>query len=88
MKLIFDSYPSPKNWTVYVGATYLTEMKKTANFSQIAFPTDVISHPDFDEYTYDNDVALLRLDRHLVMSQRVSTICLMESNVKVSDGTE
>ena len=44
--------------------------------AQPAQVTDVVKHQNFDEDTFENDVALLRLNRHLTLDIDVNTICL------------
>lgn len=83
-----DPYPHPQNWTIFAGATSINEMELLVNSTQRFRPTHVITHPDFDQITYDNDVALMRLDDHVVLDDVVSTICLPDPEEIVAAETE
>ncbi|XP_077971550.1 trypsin-1-like isoform X2 [Styela clava] len=79
-------YPAPENWTVYAGATYISEMEAEANLTQVVALSDVVSHPEFDPTTYDNDVALMRMEHHLIMNDHISPICLPNADEETVAG--
>lgn len=83
-----EPYPAPENWTVYAGATFLSEMEEVANLTKLLSVTDVVSHPEFDRTTYDNDVALMRMEYHLTMNDHICPICLPDSEEVITAGEE
>ena len=60
-------------WTVYAGETDQDLMPVNG---QASFVTDVIMHESYDEDTYENDIAMMRLKSPLKMNDKVKTICL------------
>lgn len=53
-------------WTVYAGDISLRKM----NFSYGNKVEKILSHEKYDSETYDNDVALLKLDTPLTFSSK------------------
>jgi secreted trypsin-like serine protease len=52
----------------------------TAEDSQVVTGiAEIIRHPDFNKDTFDNDLALVKLDDHIIFSDYVMPICLGES---------
>ncbi|XP_054161949.1 uncharacterized protein LOC128959934 [Oppia nitens] len=39
---------------------------------------EVIRHPDFSRDTFDNDIALVRLDQHIAFTPHIAPICLVD----------
>lgn len=81
-------YPNPSDWTVFAGATYLSEMLEQSGDTQKALLAEVIPHPDFDPQTFNNDLALMRLDRHLSFNDAVTSICLSKPDTRLAHETE
>ncbi|KAJ0036552.1 hypothetical protein NQD34_005229 [Periophthalmus magnuspinnatus] len=48
----------------------------------------ILAHPDYDPMTYNNDVALMELDKDVVLNQYVWPICLPAETHRFSSGTE
>ena len=70
-------YPNANEWTVYVGETDQVLMPSRAQIAQV---TDLVQHEGYDEDSYENDITLLRLNKHLNMNNAVQTICVPPSN--------
>lgn len=60
----FSRLSSPSQWTVYAGYLNLNQMVYSSRNSVM----QVISHPDFDPETNNNDIALMKLWTPLQMS--------------------
>jgi len=54
--------------------------------AQAADVRHIITHERFNEDTYDNDIALLRLNRHLILGENVNTVCLPTSPQELIPG--
>ena len=67
------SNPRPSSWTVYVGGANQASMSTEAQSSTV---TNVITHEAFDDDTYENDIALLRLNRQVAYDPETQPICL------------
>ena len=67
------SFPNASEWTVYVGESDRFRMPVSAQVAQV---TDVMTHEFYDEDSYENDIALMRLKSHLRLNAKVQTICL------------
>ena len=49
---------------------------------------EIIMHPQYDSYTYDKDIALIRLKRNATFNTYVRPACFPDSSVKFPDGEE
>ncbi|XP_067113408.1 transmembrane protease serine 2 [Osmerus mordax] len=67
-----EKFSSPGLWTVYAGYLTLFEMYPATGNSV----NRIIVHEKYDQNTNDNDVALMKLSRPLVMSDTVRPVCL------------
>ena len=67
------AYPNTNVWTVFVGETFISRMRDRA---QKATPTHFVMHADYDEKSFDMDIALIRLDRDLVYGEATQPVCL------------
>lgn len=65
-------YSQPGTWEVYLG---LHEQSKK-NTAQKRGLKRVISHPYYNAYTFDNDIALMELDSPVKFSDTIKPICL------------
>ncbi|KAM4624846.1 complement factor D [Polymixia lowei] len=61
----------PNGRTVVLGAHSLTELEDTKQTFEIL---QVHNHPDFSSSNYDNDIALIKLDRQIVASEAVAAV--------------
>ncbi|KFB45648.1 AGAP008808-PA-like protein [Anopheles sinensis] len=68
---------------VHVGRENLTDL--TTNV-QIKNVSEIIVHPEFRLYYFDNDIAILRLTSDIEMTQFVQPICLWDNNENPSAG--
>uniref|UniRef100_UPI00398E4C97 transmembrane protease serine 6 n=1 Tax=Pristiophorus japonicus TaxID=55135 RepID=UPI00398E4C97 len=68
-----SSYAPPKVWTVYLGKFKLNVSSK----NELTFKVlKIISHPYYDDDTFDYDVALLQLDQPVPIVPTSYPICL------------
>lgn len=52
------------------------------DYSEIKKIRKIITHEDFDIFTFDNDIALLELETPMLYSARVSPACLPSGEQK------
>ncbi|KAL3991483.1 enhancer of mRNA-decapping protein 4 [Sarotherodon galilaeus] len=63
----------PGSWEVYLG---LHEQRKTQDPVQKRNLKQVIPHPNYNKFTFDNDIALMELDSPVTYSDYIKPICL------------
>lgn len=66
-------YSQPSTWEAYLG---LHTQKKLGSQVVKKNVKQVISHPNYNDYTFDNDVALMELDSPVTYSDYIRPICL------------
>lgn len=77
--MFWDScrYSDPSLWTAYLGLTNQGNLKgpdvQTRKIKRI------ISHPYFNDYTYDYDIAVVELQSPVTFSSVVQPICLPDA---------
>ncbi|XP_062450473.1 suppressor of tumorigenicity 14 protein isoform X2 [Rhea pennata] len=71
------SYSDPKLWTAYLGLTDQRN-RNSANVQARAIKR-IISHPNFNDYTFDYDIAVMELREPVTFSSVVKPICLPDS---------
>ena len=72
MLVCWDRYSHPSTWDVYLG---LHEQKDKSKAVKRGLK-QVISHPSYNAYTFDFDIALMELDSPVTLSDTVHPICL------------
>lgn len=60
-------------WEAYFG---LHIQRKTERNVLIRNLKKIIPHPNYNEYTYDNDIALMEMDSPITFSDYIRPICL------------
>ncbi|XP_048022345.1 ST14 transmembrane serine protease matriptase b [Megalobrama amblycephala] len=68
-------YSQPDQWEVYLGLLNQGETNKSTKRSV----KRIISHPQYDHQSYDNDIALMELDSPVTLSQNIWPVCLPEA---------
>uniref|UniRef100_H3DFT8 Suppressor of tumorigenicity 14 protein homolog n=1 Tax=Tetraodon nigroviridis TaxID=99883 RepID=H3DFT8_TETNG len=63
----------PGSWEAYLGLHVQQNIKKSVVVRNLK---RIIPHPNYNEYTYDNDVALMELDSPVTYSDYIQPICL------------
>ncbi|CAB1452853.1 unnamed protein product [Pleuronectes platessa] len=66
-------YSQPGTWEAYIG---LHMQSKTGSPAVKTNLKQVISHPNYNEYTFDNDIALMELASPVTYSDYIKPICL------------
>ncbi|CAG5107778.1 Oidioi.mRNA.OKI2018_I69.chr1.g3483.t1.cds [Oikopleura dioica] len=61
--------------SITIGANFLRD----ATEDQLFAAEDYVSHPSFNEYNYNNDICVIKLDRDVEYSGAVSPVCLNEN---------
>ncbi|MBN3325560.1 PRS56 protease, partial [Atractosteus spatula] len=69
----FTGSRSENSWTAVVGEFDIT---KTDPEEQVMKVNRIISHPKFNKKTFNNDIALVELTSPVVLSDRVTPVCL------------
>ncbi|KAF6083139.1 ST14 transmembrane serine protease matriptase [Phyllostomus discolor] len=67
-------YSDPTLWTAFLGLH--DQSKRSAEGVQERGLKRIISHPSFNDFTYDYDIAVLELERPVEYSSTVRPICL------------
>lgn len=70
-------YSDPKLWTAYLGLHDQTK-RKASGVQELKIKR-IISHPSFNDFTFDYDIALLELAKKAELSNTVSPICLPDA---------
>lgn len=66
-------YSQPSTWEAYLG---LHIQKKPGSHVVKRNVKQVISHPNYNDYTFDNDIALMELESPVTYSDFIKPICL------------
>uniref|UniRef100_UPI0037E82D2F ST14 transmembrane serine protease matriptase a n=1 Tax=Semicossyphus pulcher TaxID=241346 RepID=UPI0037E82D2F len=66
-------FSQPGTWEVYLG---LHTQRKIGNAVVKKNLKQIISHPNYNSFTYDNDIALMELDSPVTYSDYIRPICL------------
>ncbi|KAG9265652.1 hypothetical protein AMEX_G20118 [Astyanax mexicanus] len=66
-------YSQPDLWEAYLGL--LSQSESSADTVQKSIK-QIISHPEYDPRTYDNDIALMELNSPVTLNQNIWPICL------------
>uniref|UniRef100_A0A3B5BNQ2 Suppression of tumorigenicity 14 n=1 Tax=Stegastes partitus TaxID=144197 RepID=A0A3B5BNQ2_9TELE len=66
-------YSQPSTWEAYMG---LHTQKKLPKHVVKKNVKQVISHPNYNDYTFDNDIALMELESPVTYSDYIQPICL------------
>ncbi len=61
--------------TITIGSNFLRD----ATADELFAAEDFISHPSYNEFNYNNDICVIKLDRDVIYSATVSPVCLDES---------
>ncbi|KAI7809418.1 serine protease 56 [Triplophysa rosa] len=69
----FAGSRSESSWTAVVGEFDLT---KTDPDEQVMKVNRIITHPKFNPKTFNNDIALVELSSPVILSERVTPVCL------------
>lgn len=70
-------YSDPSKWTAFLGL--LDQGQRTATGVQEHELRRIISHPSFNDFTFDYDIALLELKKPAEYSATVRPICLPDT---------
>ncbi|MCJ8740325.1 hypothetical protein PDJAM_G00057620 [Pangasius djambal] len=70
-------YREPSSWTTYSG---MNDQEKEERGVQMREVKTIITHADYNQMTFDNDIAVLELKEPLVFSSTVNPVCLPSSS--------
>lgn len=73
-----------KKYTLRLGEH---DLNTKSGWEQIFNVSQLIIHPNYDDISTDYDLALLRLDRKVILNRRVQPACLPSLDVKFDVGT-
>lgn len=79
-------YYDPKLWTAFLGLHDQRELSD--NKIQRRSIKRIISHPSFNDYTYDYDIAVLELDSPVSFTKEIQPICLPDASHEFPAGKE
>lgn len=82
-KHLLSRLPWTVLWKVRAGEYDMMKKEGTEQNRKIR---QIFIHPEYNPATYDNDIALLRLDRPLTLTNKVKSVCLPPADMKVQDG--
>ncbi|XP_063079933.1 IgGFc-binding protein-like [Engraulis encrasicolus] len=71
-------------WTVRLGVKDLDISSANELTNTL---TEVIVHPEYDDWTLDNDIALLQMSTPVTFNDYISPVCLADSNSVFHNGT-
>ncbi|KAF3847415.1 hypothetical protein F7725_020443 [Dissostichus mawsoni] len=69
-------YSQPGTWEVYLGLHIQRKIGSSVVKKNLK---KIIPHPNYNEYTFDNDIALMELDSPVTFSDYIQPICLPSS---------
>ncbi|KAJ8402597.1 hypothetical protein AAFF_G00366800 [Aldrovandia affinis] len=81
----FSDNPNPSDWIVYVGRQ--TQGGSNTN-EQSRTVSQIISHPNYNSQSNDNDIALLQLSSIVDFNDYILPICLAADGSSFSAGTD
>lgn len=73
----FNSWDNPDDYTVVAGELDLSEDSGSEQVRQV---TGIIPHPNYDEATMRNDIAILQIEPHFELNNHVQPIKLPKRN--------
>ncbi|KAL7870623.1 hypothetical protein SRHO_G00081200 [Serrasalmus rhombeus] len=74
----------PGSWEVYLGLHNQKQLDK----AEKRYLKQVIPHPNYNEYTFDNDIALMELDQPVTFKDTIRPICLPSASYNFPAGKE
>lgn len=77
-------FSQPSTWEAYFG---LHEQRKIGSHVVKKNLKQVIPHPNYNAYTFDNDIALMELDSPLTYSDYIRPICLPSAQHEFMTGS-
>uniref|UniRef100_A0A3P9PTV5 ST14 transmembrane serine protease matriptase a n=1 Tax=Poecilia reticulata TaxID=8081 RepID=A0A3P9PTV5_POERE len=80
---IDDIFGEPAKWEVYLG---LHDQRKIESFVVKRKLKQIISNPNYNPNTFNNDIALMELDSPIKFSDYIQPICLPNNDYKVPVG--
>lgn len=75
LSVLFARYSQADQWEVYLGLHHQSKTSK----STLRHVKRIISHPQYDPMSYDNDIALMELDSPVTLSQSIWPVCLPDA---------
>ncbi|KAJ6656062.1 hypothetical protein lerEdw1_004468 [Lerista edwardsae] len=82
----FIRYYDPKLWTAFMG---LHDQRDLGNSRvQRRGVKRIVTHPNFNDYTYDYDIAVVELDSRVTYTKEIQPICLPEATHEFPAGKD
>ncbi|XP_061694237.1 suppressor of tumorigenicity 14 protein homolog isoform X2 [Syngnathoides biaculeatus] len=79
------SHSRPDQWEAFLGQH---DLSRTSEWTVRRKVTRIVAHRDFDQLTFDNDVALMELESDVPLNQHIWPICLPSPAHGFPDGQE
>ncbi|KAG8141503.1 putative Suppressor of tumorigenicity 14 protein [Naja naja] len=73
----YIKYNEPSLWTAYMGL--LDQQNRSNSLVQKKMIKRIISHPHFNDFTYDFDIAVMELASPVTFSKEIAAICLPDA---------
>ena len=81
--LYLSPFNQPATWTVHMGKNNASGFAEYVD-EQVRFISELKIHPDFnflkDDYKFDNDIALIKLDKPVTFNKHTSPLCLVKNS--------
>jgi hypothetical protein len=82
---LFQQSSDPNGWNINLGQQTLEGINPNKVSRTVA---EIIIHPDYNDLTNDNDIALLKLSSPVNFTNYIRPVCLAASDSVFNNGTD